>query len=71
MGNVGFGTAVGIAFVTCTVAAVVVGWRLRSRMKWKRVVRGLRELEEACGTSVSGSKLKMLLAFVDKLPNGN
>ncbi|GMH10320.1 hypothetical protein Nepgr_012161 [Nepenthes gracilis] len=92
MGKVGFGTAVGIAVVTCTVAAVVVGWRLRSRMKWKRVVGVLRELEEACGTSVSrlrqvvdamavemhaglasegGSKLKMLLTFVDKLPNGN
>ncbi|GAB2277051.1 Hexokinase-3 [Dionaea muscipula] len=91
MGKVGFGMAVGIAVVTCTVAAAVVGKRLRSRRKWRRMVGVLMELEEACGTPVSrlrqvvdamavemhaglasegGSKLRMLLTFVDKLPTG-
>ncbi|GAB4835254.1 Hexokinase-3 [Ancistrocladus abbreviatus] len=92
MGKAAFGVAVGIALVTYTVAAVVVGRRLRSRRKWSRVVGVFKELEEACGTSVSrlrqvvdamavemhaglasegGSKLKMLLTFVDTLPNGS
>ncbi|GAB4856007.1 Hexokinase-3 [Ancistrocladus abbreviatus] len=92
MGKAEFRVAVGIAVVTCTVAAVVVGRRLRRRRKWKRVLGVLKELEEACETSVSrlrqvvdamtvemhaglasegGSKLKMLLTFVDKLPNGS
>lgn len=91
MGKVGFGVAVGIAAVSCAVAAAVVGKRVRSRRKWMRVVGVLKELEEGCGTPVSrlkhvvdamavemhaglaserGSKLKMLLTFVDKLPTG-
>lgn len=92
MGKVGFGLSLGIAVVTCAVAAVVVGRRVRSRKKWRKVVGVLKELEEDCGTPVSrlrqvvdamavemhaglasegGSKLKMLLTFVDKLPNGS
>ncbi|XP_021843292.1 hexokinase-3 isoform X2 [Spinacia oleracea] len=92
MGKVGFGVAVGIAAVSCAVAAAVVGKRVRSRRKWMRVVGVLKELEEGCGTPVSrlkhvvdamavemhaglaserGSKLKMLLTFVDKLPTGS
>ncbi|KAL2941985.1 Hexokinase-3 [Bienertia sinuspersici] len=92
MGKVGFGLAVGIAVVTCVVAAGVVGKRVRNRRKWRRVMGVLKELEEDCGTPVSrlkqvvdamavemhaglasegGSKLKMLLTFVDKLPNGS
>ncbi|GMH13020.1 hypothetical protein Nepgr_014861 [Nepenthes gracilis] len=92
MGKVGFGMTAGIAAVTCTVAAAVVGRRIRSRRDWRRAVEVVRELEAACGTSVNrlrqvvdamavemhaglasegGSKLKMLLTFVDKLPNGS
>ncbi|KAJ8446875.1 hypothetical protein Cgig2_016185 [Carnegiea gigantea] len=92
MGKVGFGVAVGIAVVTCVVAAAVVGKRVKSRRKWMRVVALLNEFEEACATPVTrlrqvvdamavemhaglasegGSKLKMLLTSVDKLPNGS
>jgi len=91
MGKVGFGVAVGLAVVTCVVAAAVVGKRVTSRRKWMRVVAVLNEFEEACATPVTrlrqvvdamavemhaglasegGSKLKMLLTSVDKLPNG-
>lgn len=87
----GFGLAVSCAAATCAIAAILVGKRVRSRRKWRRVVGVLRDLEEACETSVGrlrqvvdamavemhaglasegGSKLKMLLTFVDKLPNG-
>ncbi|KAF5730845.1 hexokinase family protein [Tripterygium wilfordii] len=86
------GVAVSVAVATCAVAAVVVGRRVKSRRKWRRVVRVLKEFEEACGTPVGrlrqvvdamavemhaglasegGSKLKMLLTFVDKLPTGD
>ncbi|GAB2226770.1 hypothetical protein Droror1_Dr00008560 [Drosera rotundifolia] len=92
MGKVVFGVAVGIAAVSCAVAAAAVGRRVRSRRKWRRVVGVLKELEESCGTPLSrlrqvvdamavemhaglasegGSKLKMLLTFVDKLPSGS
>lgn len=85
------GVAVSVAVAACAVAALVVGRRVRSRRKWKKVVGVLRELEEGCDTAVGrlrqvvdamavemhaglasegGSKLKMLLTFVDKLPNG-
>lgn len=88
----GFGLAVSCAAATCAIAAILVGKRVRSRRKWRRVVGVLRDLEEACETSVGrlrqvvdamavemhaglasegGSKLKMLLTFVDKLPNGS
>lgn len=92
MGKLALGVAMGVAVAACSVAAVVVGRRVRSRRKWKRVVGVLRELEEACETPVArlrqivdamavemhaglasegGSKLRMLLTFVDKLPNGS
>ncbi|GAV65038.1 Hexokinase_1 domain-containing protein/Hexokinase_2 domain-containing protein [Cephalotus follicularis] len=91
MGRVMMGVAAGVAVAACAVATVVVGRRVRSRRKWKRVVGVLRELEEACETTVGrlrqvvdamavemhaglasegGSKLKMLLTFVDNLPTG-
>ncbi|KAL2329197.1 hypothetical protein Fmac_022624 [Flemingia macrophylla] len=52
MGRAVVGVAVGLAAVACTVAAVAVGRRMRSRGKWKRVVRVLREVEEGCESSV-------------------
>ncbi|GKU93985.1 hypothetical protein SLEP1_g7532 [Rubroshorea leprosula] len=91
MGKVVLGMAAGLAVVACAVATVMVGKRVRSRKKWRRVVRVLRDLEEACETTVGrlrqvvdamavemhaglasegGSKLKMLLTFVDNLPTG-
>ncbi|KAK7307916.1 hypothetical protein VNO77_41392 [Canavalia gladiata] len=91
MGRVVVGVAVTVAVATCAVAAVVVGRRVRSRRKWKKVANVLRELEEGCDTTVArlknvvdamavemhaglasegGSKLKMLLTYVDNLPNG-
>lgn len=91
MGKLVFGVAVGVAAAACAVAAAVVGRRVKSRSKWKRVVGVLEELEEACDTPVrrlrqvvdamavemhaglaseGGSKLKMLLTYVDNLPNG-
>lgn len=90
-GKLVFGLAVGVAVAACAVAAVVVGRRVKSRSKWKRVVGVLEELEAACDTPVrrlrqvvdamavemhaglaseGGSKLKMLLTYVDNLPNG-
>ncbi|XP_022930534.1 hexokinase-3-like [Cucurbita moschata] len=87
-----FGVAVGVAVGACVVAAVVVGRRVKSRSKWKRVVRVLEEFEVAGDTPVrrlrqvvdamavemhaglaseGGSKLKMLLTYVDNLPNGS
>ncbi|XP_059665343.1 hexokinase-3-like [Cornus florida] len=92
MGKVGLGLAVGCAVATCTIAAVLVSRRVRSRRRWRSVVGVLKELEEACATPVGrlrqvvdamavemhaglasegGSKLKMLLTFVDNLPNGS
>ncbi|CAL1391051.1 unnamed protein product [Linum trigynum] len=92
MGRLAVGVAVGVAVATCAVAGVVVGRRLRSRRKWRRVVGVLRELEDSCETPVGrlkqvvdamavemhaglasegGSKLKMLLTFVDRLPTGS
>lgn len=81
-----------VAVAACAVASVVVGRRVRSRRKWRRVLALLEELEEGCDTPVGrlrqvvdamavemhaglasegGSKLKMLLSFVDRLPNGS
>ncbi|KAK8552542.1 hypothetical protein V6N12_041131 [Hibiscus sabdariffa] len=92
MGKVVLGVTVGVAVAACAVAALVVGRRVRSRKKWKRVVGVLKELEESCETTVGrlrqvvdamavemhaglasegGSKLKMLLTFVDNLPSGS
>ncbi|XWS71205.1 hypothetical protein CRYUN_Cryun03dG0118900 [Craigia yunnanensis] len=92
MGKVVLGVAVGVAVAACAVAALVVGRRVRSKRRWKRVVGVLKELEESCETTVGrlrqvvdamavemhaglasegGSKLKMLLTFVDNLPSGS
>lgn len=91
MGRVVVGVAVSVAVVACIVAAGVVSRRVQNKGKWRRVVRVLKELEEASETSVGrlkqvvdamavemhaglasegGSKLKMLLTFVDNLPDG-
>ncbi|GFY94297.1 hexokinase-like 1 [Actinidia rufa] len=92
MGKVGLGLAMGWAAVTCAIAAVMVGRRVRRRQEWRRVMAVVEELEEACSTPVGrlrqvvdamavemhaglasegGSKLKMLITFVDRLPNGS
>ncbi|CAN6485909.1 unnamed protein product [Victoria cruziana] len=92
MGKVGMGLAVGCAVVSCTLAAILVSRRLKSRSKWNRALAVLREFQEECSTPVGrlrqvvdamavemhaglasegGSKLKMLLTFVDKLPAGD
>ncbi|XP_042957893.1 hexokinase-3-like isoform X4 [Carya illinoinensis] len=86
------GLAVTVAVAACAVASVMVGRRVRSRRKWRRVLGVLAELEERCATPVGklkqvvdamavemhaglasegGSKLKMLLTFVDRLPSGS
>ncbi|CAK8539285.1 unnamed protein product [Lathyrus sativus] len=91
MGRLVVGLTVTVAVAACAVAAVVVGRRVKSRRKWKKVANVLKELEEGCDTSVGrlrqvvdamavemhaglasegGSKLKMLLTYVDNLPNG-
>nr|DAD32017.1 TPA_asm: hypothetical protein HUJ06_010868 [Nelumbo nucifera] len=90
MGKAGFGLAVSCLVVSYTIAAILVGRRVKSRRKWNRVVGVLRELEEGCSTSIGRlrqvidamavemharlasegrGKLKMLLTFVDNLPN--
>ncbi|XP_057472921.1 hexokinase-3-like isoform X2 [Actinidia eriantha] len=92
MGKVGLGLAVGWAAMTCAIAAVMMGRRVRVRREWGRVEAVVEELEEACSTPVGqlrqvvdamavemhaglasegGSKLKMLITFVDRLPNGS
>ncbi|KAI7983322.1 Hexokinase-3 [Camellia lanceoleosa] len=92
MGKVGLSLAVICAVATCAIAAVMVGRRVKTLRRWKKVVAVLEDLEEDCSTSVDrlrqvvdamaaemhaglasegGSKLKMLLTFVDKLPNGS
>ncbi|CAL5423683.1 unnamed protein product [Camellia sinensis] len=92
MGKVGLSLAVICAAATCAIAAVMVGRRVKTLRRWKKVVAVLEDLEEDCSTSVGrlrqvvdamavemhaglasegGSKLKMLLTFVDKLPNGS
>ncbi|KAG0487898.1 hypothetical protein HPP92_006709 [Vanilla planifolia] len=91
IGRVGFGVAVGCAVMSCAIAALLVGRRVRSRRRWVRTVELLHEFEDGCSTSVGrlrqvvdamavemhaglasdgGSKLKMLLTFVDGLPDG-
>ncbi|XP_045814528.1 hexokinase-3-like [Trifolium pratense] len=91
MGRVVVGVTVTVAVAACAVAAVIVGRRVKSRRKWKKVANVLKELEDGCDTSVGrlrqvvdamavemhaglasegGSKLKMLLTYVDNLPNG-
>ncbi|KAG6679197.1 hypothetical protein I3843_14G116800 [Carya illinoinensis] len=86
------GLAVTVAVAACAVASVMVGRRVRSRRKWRRVLGVLAELDERCATPVGklkqvvdamavemhaglasegGSKLKMLLTFVDRLPSGS
>ncbi|XP_052179424.1 hexokinase-3-like [Diospyros lotus] len=92
MGKVAAVAAVGWAVATCAMAAVMVGRRVRSRRRWRRVAAVLEDLEKGCATSVGrlrqvvdamavemhaglasegGSKLKMLLTFIDSLPNGS
>lgn len=91
MGKVAVAFAAAAVVAACSVAAVMVGRRMKSRRKWRTVVEILKELEDACDTPVGrlrqvvdamavemhaglasegGSKLKMLLTFVDDLPNG-
>lgn len=91
MGKVAFGLACGVAVAWCAVATVLVGRRIRRRMKWWRLIRVVKDLEHGCESTVwtlrqvasamtvemraglathSGSKLEMLVTFVDKLPNG-
>lgn len=91
MGKVALGLAVSCALASCTIAAILVSQRAKSRRKWNKVVGVLREFEGGCSTSIGrlrqvvdamavemhaglasegGSKLKMLLTFVDNLPNG-
>ncbi|KAF5447733.1 hypothetical protein F2P56_033260 [Juglans regia] len=86
------GVALTVAAAACVFASVVVGRRVRSRRKWRRVLGVLADLEEGCSTPVGrlkqvvdamavemhaglasegGSKLKMLLTFVDRLPYGS
>lgn len=92
MGKVAFGLACGVAVAWCAVATVLVGRRIRRRMKWWRLVRVVKDFEHGCEATVwtlrqvasamtvemraglathSGSKLEMLVTFVDKLPNGS
>ncbi|KAH9623810.1 hypothetical protein KSS87_007047, partial [Heliosperma pusillum] len=56
MGKVVFTVAAAVAVVTCAVAVTVVGKRVKSRRKWRKVVGVLRELEEICGTPLSRLK---------------
>ncbi|MQM00700.1 hypothetical protein Taro_033442 [Colocasia esculenta] len=91
MGRVGLAVAMGCAAATCSIAAVLVGRRVKSWRRWGRAVGVLREFEEGCATPIGrlrqvvdamvvemhaglasdgGSKLKMLLTFVDRLPDG-
>lgn len=86
------GLAVGCAVATCVVAAVLVGRRVKTKRKWGKVVRAMKDFEEGCLTPIGrlrqivdamavemhaglasdgGSKLKMLLTYVDSLPDGN
>ncbi|XP_027180725.1 hexokinase-3-like isoform X1 [Coffea eugenioides] len=93
MGKVlGVGLVVGCAVAMCVVAGTMVGKRVKSRRRWRKVVKILEEFEEGCATPVEklrqvvdamavemhaglasegGSKLKMLLTFVQNLPNGS
>lgn len=85
------GLAVGCAVATCVVAAVLVGRRVKTKRKWGKVVRAMKDFEEGCLTPIGrlrqvvdamavemhaglasdgGSKLKMLLTYVDSLPDG-
>ncbi|KAJ4896607.1 Hexokinase-3 [Raphanus sativus] len=53
MGKVAVAFAAAAAvIVSCSVAAVMVGRRVKSRRKWRGVVEILKELEEACDTPV-------------------
>ncbi|WOH15213.1 hypothetical protein DCAR_0934750 [Daucus carota subsp. sativus] len=52
MGKLAVGLAVGVAVATSGIAAVMVGKRVSSRRKWRKVVRVLEELEQVCSTSV-------------------
>ncbi|KAK4785423.1 hypothetical protein SAY86_002112 [Trapa natans] len=91
MGRAAVIVAAVAAAAACAAAGVVVGRRVRSRRKWGRVLRILKEFEEGCDTPVGrlkqvvdavavemhaglasegGSKLRMLLTFVDNLPSG-
>jgi hexokinase len=91
MGKVAVAFAAVAVVAACSVAAVMVGRRMKSRRKWRTVVEILKELEDDCDTPVGrlrqvvdamavemhaglasegGSKLKMLLTFVDDLPTG-
>lgn len=91
MGKVAVALATVAVVAACSVAAMMVGRRMKSRKKWRTVVEILKDLEDDCDTPVArlrqvvdamavemhaglasegGSKLKMLLTFVDDLPTG-
>ncbi|CAF2097785.1 unnamed protein product [Brassica napus] len=52
MGKVAVAFAAAAVLVSCSVAAVMVGRRIKSRAKWRAVVEILKEMEEACRTPV-------------------
>ncbi|CAN8288368.1 unnamed protein product [Cochlearia groenlandica] len=91
MGKIAVAFAAAAVVAACSVAAVMVRRRMKSRKKWRNVVEILRELEDDFDTPASrlkqvvdamavemhaglasegGSKLRMLLTYVDDLPNG-
>ncbi|KAH0926066.1 hypothetical protein HID58_018322, partial [Brassica napus] len=52
MGKVAVAFAAAAVLVSCSVAAVMVGRRIKSRAKWRAVVEILKEMEEASDTPV-------------------
>ncbi|KAJ0250328.1 Hexokinase-3 [Hirschfeldia incana] len=52
MGKLAVAFAAAAVIVTCSVAGVMVGRRIKSRRKWRSVVEILKEMEEACDTPV-------------------
>ncbi|CAH8390853.1 unnamed protein product [Eruca vesicaria subsp. sativa] len=52
MGKVAVAFAAAAVVAACSVAAVMVRRRVRSRRKWRTVVEILKELEEGCNTPV-------------------
>ncbi|CDY37135.1 BnaC06g03640D [Brassica napus] len=52
MGKVAVAFAAAAVVAACSVAAVMVRRRVKSRRKWRSVVEILKELEEGCDTPV-------------------
>ncbi|MCO5585614.1 hypothetical protein L7F22_039549 [Adiantum nelumboides] len=59
------GIAVASATVACATAAYVISRHIWSRKQWNRTLGILQEFQKG------GSKLKMLLSYVDNLPTGD